>query len=1204
MIVIIDSKTQSLMIQLWKKSNFKEYFPIENEFYFALEKLYHVSYMVCSFKRRITSFNMLFLFFIAFIFQVHTAYSVTTTINSIAAGNWSTAANWSTGIVPDADDFVNINNSMTLNSNLSPASGATYTFYANSSGSGNLNTSNGAIIDIRANVTFSGTGNNLNGGTIYVRSGYTLTLADIATANASTFVIVESGATLIILGNFLDNHGTMTIDGTLTVNGNYDGQAADAIVTGSGSFTTGGYLKGINGSSVFGVVNPNCSGPCSGNNLCTSFTVSVTPTTSALCAIDAQILTATVSSGSPSYQWQFSSTGVAGSFTDILLAVGSSYLPITLGKTYYRVKVTGTSCTKYSNVVSVTYGLAVPTATAITGTTTVCKGSTQTYSTSSLLATDYTWTVPAGSVITSGAGTNTIKVIIGATGGNVTVTPVNGCGSGPVVSKAITVNTLTPGTISTTATAVCQNSTGKVYTISGVTGATGYNWVVPSGATFSGGNTTSITVAFGSSAVSGYVTVTPTNACGSSTTSAAQYVSVGLPSAVGSITGSLNVCKGQSVAYSVSAVSGATSYSYTLPSGVTISSGSGTNSIVASFLGASVASGTFTVNAINSCGSTSNSVTINISSTCAETWAGTISTDWNTTGNWSLGFIPTSTNAITIPSGTPFSPQIAGGSGFMSSITIASGALLTVSSTGTLNAYGNITNSGTVTTVTGSTVAFNAASAQSVTGVPVLHNVVINNTSGGVSLGSAVTVKGTLSLTKGVLTTNSNLTINFDNGGNIAYASGDLGSISGDVSGRRDVSAKTHYLSVPFSGVTSAQVQATTPLFVNPYWKMYTKTFAAQNWAAVTNTTTAMPMGTGYSLSLPAAAPLIFTGTYDHAYTLPGENYSNAAATKYFMLGNPYPSTLDWDNGSGWTKTNVANAIYYWDAPNSRAASYVAGVGTNGATRYIPAMQSVLISTTGSGGSSSVSINNNARLSSQNPSYFRVASVDDIIRLTLTGSDTTYQDEAVIRFNEMATDSFDFDLDAHKILNTGFMPSVYTKSKEEMYSINSFASVDSAQYIPVAAKIVSDGAYTLKIAGNNSNIEYVLVDKLLGTKRSIESDSVYTFSGSKADDVNRFELQLRTAAVTIPTGIQSANKNGGLGIYSSTKGFVIKTDRYAGEEAEIEILDLTGNSIKTLSGKNLSTGSTYVPTDLPDGSYLIKVYVNGNTFAGMIVLVK
>lgn len=587
----------------------------------------------------------------------------------------------------------------------------------------------------------------------------------------------------------------------------------------------------------------------------------------------------------------------------------------------------------------------------------------------------------------------------------------------------------------------------------------------------------------------------------------------------------------------------------------------------------------------------------NLSSSGGKMWLGTTSTDWNDATNWYPATIPTLSDDIIILSFVP-SGRMPVVSTNANAKSIANNGTLIFTSSGNLNVYGNITNSGTFTTVTGSTISFNGTTAQSINGVPVLYNTVINNTNG-VSLSSLLVVKGTLSLTKGVLTTNSKLTINFDNGGNIGYKNTDLGSINGNVNGRRDVYSRSHYMSVPFSGVTSAQINATTPLYNNGYYKMYTKDFVNQNWTAVTNTTTPMPLGTGFSLSLITPAPLILTGTYNHSFVFNGPSFSNVAPTKYFMVANPYPSTIDWDATSGWTKTNVANAIYYWNPANNSVATYIAGVGTNGGTRYIPAMQSVLVSTTGTGGSSSVSMNNDVR-SILNSQYFRVAS-DDIIRLTLIGSDSTNKDEAVIRFNEMATDTFDFDLDAHKILNSGLTPSVYTNSKSEMYSINSYYSIDSAQYIPVGVKLPVDGEYKLKITGNNQDLDYILVDKLLGTQKNIEADSSYKFNGLRTDDVNRFELQLRVSTI-LPTGVQSANKNSNLGIYSSTKGFVVKTDRYTGENAEIEILDITGNVIETLN-KNLSN-STYIPLDMADGAYLVKVNVDGNNFTAMIILSK
>jgi hypothetical protein len=379
---------------------------------------------------------------------------------------------------------------------------------------------------------------------------------------------------------------------------------------------------------------------------------------------------------------------------------------------------------------------------------------------------------------------------------------------------------------------------------------------------------------------------------------------------------------------------------------------------------------------------------------------------------------------------------------------------------------------------------------------------------------------------------------------------------------------------------------------------MYTKDFTTQGWTAVMTTSAAMPLGTGFSLAMPAAAPLILTGTYNHSYSYTGPGYSNTAAAKYILVGNPYPGALDW-NASGWTKTNVANAVYYWNASTNTVSSYINGTGTNGGTQYIPAMQSFMVTTTGTGGATaSVSISNAARVNLQNPSYFRTGS-DEIIRITLTGATPDKWDDAVIRFNEMATTAFDNDWDAYKIISRGQNPLVYTTLGGTLYSINSVSEIDSLPSVDVIVYLPADGTYTLSVADNDPTIEYVLVDKKLGTDNSVSNG--YTFSGSTTDNVNRFQLQLRTAKTT---GTQVSNASRGIQIQSSTKGFVIQTNQFGGSEANIEILDMTGNSVKMLNNTVLTTGSTYVPMDISAGAYLVKVTVNGNVFTGIISLIK
>ena len=155
------------------------------------------------------------------------------------------------------------------------------------------------------------------------------------------------------------------------------------------------------------------------------------------------------------------------------------------------------------------------------------------------------------------------------------------------------------------------------------------------------------------------------------------------------------------------------------------------------------------------------------------------------------------------------------------------------------------------------------------------------------------------------------------------------------------------------------------------------------------------------------------------------------------------------------------------------------------------------------------------------------------------------------------------------------------------------------------AKLVEDGTYTLRFENTNSSIQYVLIDNQLGVEQPITEP--YTFVGTSKDSVNRFELQLRESAVTnpsIPTGLQSSNNTRGMQIYSSVKGFILQSDRFVGEAVDIELMDVTGNSVGTIGNKSITSNRTFVPVDLPDGSYIVRVTIGSDVFTGLIVLVK
>jgi hypothetical protein len=80
-----------------------------------------------------------------------------------------------------------------------------------------------------------------------------------------------------------------------------------------------------------------------------------------------------------------------------------------------------------------------PQPSAISGSNSVCKGSFQTYSISTVSgATSYTWTLPSG--WTGSSTTNSIVTTVGITSGNISVVANNGCGKSSAQTLAISVN--------------------------------------------------------------------------------------------------------------------------------------------------------------------------------------------------------------------------------------------------------------------------------------------------------------------------------------------------------------------------------------------------------------------------------------------------------------------------------------------------------------------------------------------------------------------------------------------------------------------------------------------------------------------------------------------------------------------------------------------------------------------------------------------
>ena len=182
-------------------------------------------------------------------------------------------------------------------------------------------------------------------------------------------------------------------------------------------------------------------------------------------------------------------------------------------------------------------------------------------------------------------------------------------------------NILVAGPISGPSVQCLAVVTGSAtFSTSPVFDATGYSWTVPNGMIIvSGQGTTSIFVTWAPQAVNngiiGNITVTPSNSCGSGVSSSlGADINGVIPVRPSSISGPTKLCPGDNGVYSVSNVARASSYVWTVPTGMSIISGAGSNVITVDVNGAYLG-GVVSCRAANACGISPNrdrSVTVNL----------------------------------------------------------------------------------------------------------------------------------------------------------------------------------------------------------------------------------------------------------------------------------------------------------------------------------------------------------------------------------------------------------------------------------------------------------------------------------------------------------------------------------------------------------------------------------------------------------------
>ncbi|MEI8049463.1 MAG: hypothetical protein WCI92_18935, partial [Bacteroidota bacterium] len=338
-------------------------------------------------------------------------------------------------------------------------------------------------------------------------------------------------------------------------------------------------------------------------------------------------------------------------------------------------------------------------------------------------------------------------------------------------------------------------------------------------------------------------------------------------------------------------------------------------------------------------------------------WKGTISNAWNIAANWTENVVPAVDDNILFDD-VPVNHCQLDQNRSVSNVTNAQSAYRMVTNGFKLTIKGslNFTNGAQIdATAINSTLELAGSASQTIPAGAIYNSEVYNltvNNSNGVSLGGALRIIGILTAQTGNLVSNGNVTL-VSTAARTALISGTgAGEVTGNVTMQRYLPSAFgyKYFSSPFQAATvnefadDMDLAAPFPTFYDYLEDNHLDSLGVALYSTgwlkyVTTSNLLIPMK-GYAANFGSSAVVKtvgVTGVVTNGIMTAQTLYNhNRIYTKGFNLaGNPYPSPINWDAGNGWTKTNVDNAIYLFDAGSTNQytgtySSYINGTSSNG----------------------------------------------------------------------------------------------------------------------------------------------------------------------------------------------------------------------------------------------------------------------------------
>jgi len=441
---------------------------------------------------------------------------------------------------------------------------------------------------------------------------------------------------------------------------------------------------------------------------------------------------------------------------------------------------------------------------------------------------------------------------------------------------------------------------------------------------------------------------------------------------------------------------------------------------------------------------------------------------------------------------------------------------------GTLNAAGNVnlrrnfTNNGTFNAGTG-TVSFSGSVTQSIQGssLTTFNNINVNNTNAFVNVQSNQNLQGILTLGPAALFdadgTTSTSVFTLLSTSSIPVSDGAIAAIPADATFNGNVTIQrfmqnagnvNRYISSPIIGMAVSQLDFTIDL--NPY-RFYDETVAG----VISRGYKALPLtgsfetGRGYLAYMYDAADITWDVTgaiHQGSVSLPVSYTTTSGgpnADGWNLVGNPYPSGIIWESGTGWSLTNIDPVVSVTDL--SIATGYPTYYHTSNfndnsgdlPNDFIAMGQAFWVHANAA--NPSLTVNESAKSPATGGDFYRKSSTSE--QLIIAINNGTFQDRSFLKINPEATEGYDRKFDGYKLKNEE-MNIYLIDSEQRNLVMHTFSEIPLDLQIPVGVEVMQPGEYTISFAnadGFSLGAELYLIDRFEGKVTPVTSVEGYTF---------------------------------------------------------------------------------------------------------------